>query len=108
MKPIIFASLIGLSSCAAGTGVTGGVVGSLLGGAGLAPKIVEAGQLVCFADGIYASMSTPVAQPVSVKDQTAAFVAAVCAAWNPSAIPVAPPAAAVVQPATVVVPSAKS
>ena len=103
--PIV--GLFALSGCAAAAGGGGVAVGSLLGGMGLAQQVVEAGQLVCFADGIYAAMSTPVATPISVKDQTAAFVAGVCAAWNPTAIPVAPPAAAVVVPATVVVAAPK-
>ena len=97
---------LGLSGCAAGAATGGTLLGTLASTVGLTSQVVQAGQLVCEADGIYAALNTPVADPVTAKDQTAAFVAAACAAWKPNAIPVAPPAGAVVQAATVTPPAA--
>ena len=106
MKSIlILASALALSGCALGAGGAGTVAGGLAASLGLAQNVVAAGQLVCTADGIYAALSTPVADPISVKDQTAAFVQAACATWKPNAMPVAPPAGAVVVAATVPAPT---
>lgn len=105
-KIFVLIGSLGLAGCAAGAAGGGTVAGALLSSVGLAQQVVQAGQLVCTADGIYAALSTPVATPITVTDQTAAFVQAVCAAWKPNATPVAPPAGADVKAATVVVPPA--
>lgn len=102
--PLIAA--LSLGGCTLGAAGGGTLAGALASSVGLSNDVVQAGQLVCFADGVYAAMNTPVAAPVTVTGQAAEFVQAACAAWKPGATPVAPPAGATVVAATIVPPAA--
>ena len=102
MKILMVLPILGLAGCAVGAAGTGGVIGAATTAIGLTNQVVSTAQLVCNIGSAYYAVNDQLGNPVLVSGKAEADVKALCPIINGlPTVPVAPPAAAVVTPATV-------